>query len=102
MTSMSELSDERPWADEQAGWGSDLDERLAPLRIGAVGGLVLCLMLLGVGAAALRQNTESVDVPWVTIVSFALGVASFGIGGIAAVAFWVCRAVLAPQTTSRA
>ena len=95
MATMSDVSDQRGWTQEDAGWVSDADRRIAPLRSAAFGGLVVGVLFLVVAAAWLQHVQDSTGGSlWGPLVSFFFAFGALSWGGLSALAFWICRAVL--------
>lgn len=97
---MDETPTGRPpaWTDADAGRRSDLDERLAPLRSAAVGGLGLAL-LLGLSTVPVWQATDGT--PWAGLVLAAATLAALAGAGLAELAHRVCHVVLAGPPRQR-
>ena len=92
---MSDAGGQRAGTDEQDGWVSDVERRTAALRSAALGGLALGVLLLVVGAGWLQSAQSATGgASWGALVCFALAFGALGWAGLAALAFWVCRAVL--------
>lgn len=94
MATMSDASGQHQWTDEDAGGASDTDRRIAPLGSAAFGGLAVGVLLLIAAAAWLQHAQNSVDGSlWGPLVCFLLAFGALSWGGLAALAFWICRAV---------
>lgn len=95
MAIMSDASGQRQWTDQDAGWASAADKRVAPLRSAALGGLAAGVLLLVVAAAWLQHAQNSADSSvWGPLVCLLLAFGALSWGGLSALAFWVCRAVI--------
>ncbi|MEZ0491501.1 hypothetical protein AB2L28_04550 [Kineococcus sp. TBRC 1896] len=92
---MSDASGHRQRTDDDAGWDGAADERVAPLRSAALGGLAVGVLLLVSAAAWLQHAQNSADGSvWGPLVCLLLAFGALSWAGLSALAFWVCRAVL--------
>ncbi|WP_432571106.1 hypothetical protein [Kineococcus sp. SYSU DK005] len=95
---MSDARGQHSWTDDRTGEVDEVDEveeRIAPLRSASFVGLGLGVLLLTVGTALLQDaDTSASGLPRGSVLCFALAFGALGWGGLAALAFWVCRAFL--------
>ena len=92
---MSDVGGQHAGTDEREGWISDVGRRTAPLRSASFGGLAVGVLLVVAGAAWLQSAQSATgSTSWGALVCFALAFGALGWGGLAALAFWVCRALL--------
>lgn len=96
---MSELDGERGWTDGDAAWSNPVERNLDRLKDSAIAGLGLAILLLVAAAAQFSHAAGTVDgSPVAAVVTLVLAIGSLAWGGLAALAYWTCGALLAGRT----